>query len=64
MAQRWEERKLAVLANVYLAIQKRYDNKAKDERKAAKALKKESHRRAREIVQVGPLYKEIASQEW
>jgi hypothetical protein len=42
-------------------IQKRYDKKAKDDKKAAEKSLKESRRKAREVVRVGPLYSEELS---
>jgi hypothetical protein len=42
-------------------MQKRYDKKAKDEKKASQILTKELRRKARETVHVGPLYSEDRS---
>lgn len=44
-----------------IPVQKRYDEKAKGLKKAAEVLKKESRRKARETVRVGPLYSEDIS---
>jgi len=47
-----------IITRLTHGAKKRYEKKAKDEQKALQKTIKEAHRKAREIVRVGPLYSE------
>jgi len=48
-----------IITRLKHGAKKRYEKKARDEKKAVKKLMKESRLGMKEIVQVGPLYREV-----
>jgi ATP-dependent helicase IRC3 len=50
-----------IITRLKHGAKKRYEKKTKDEKKAAQKSIKESRRKARETVEVGPLYSEELS---